>query len=244
MDIEYELSFLGFTKNEIKIYLTLLRLGRTRAGKLAKEARLERTSTYNSLSRLISQGIVGYVIEANEKVFYAAEPEKIIDLFKEKEERAGKIISELKKIRKFEREKEEIIKFKGYSGIKTVMNDIFNSCNKGGEYLVLGMEGQLSQRLPTFAEIFIARKDAKKIKSRAIIRKLDSGGKISKYTKVRYIPYNLPSKINVSVYGNKVAILIWSDNPEAVILDSKEVAESFRSYFEFMWKNAAVEGRK
>ena len=72
MDIEYELGFLGFTKNEIKIYLTLLRLGRTRAGKLAKEARLERTSAYNSLNRLISQGIVSYVIEANEKVFHAA----------------------------------------------------------------------------------------------------------------------------------------------------------------------------
>jgi sugar-specific transcriptional regulator TrmB len=238
MDIEYELSYIGFTKNEIKIYLTLLRLGKSKAGRLAREARLERTSAYNALNRLISLGLVSYVIESNEKVFCAADPDKIPDIFREKEERAKKIIPELKKIKQFEREKEDVIKFKGYSGIKTVMNDILNSCSKGDEYLVLGMEGQLSQKLPTFAEIFVARKDSKKIKSRAIIRKLDDGRKISQYTNVRYIPYNLPSKVNINIYGNKVAVLIWSDNPEAVILDSKEAAESFRSYFEFMWKHA------
>jgi len=237
-DINYELEYLGFSKNEVRVYLTLLRVGRSQAGRLAKEARLERTSTYNALKKLIEMGLVSYVIEANKKIFCASDPEKIIDLFKEKQERASLILPKLKNIKEFEREKEDILKFTGYSGIKTVFNDILKSTKPKERYLMIGAEGQLSEKLPVFAEIHVARKDEKKLSARLLTRKGIAGKKMSKYTKIRYFPKEMSSKISMTIYGDKVALIIWSDNPEAIIIDNKEAAYTFRNYFEFMWKYA------
>ena len=61
---------------------------------------------------------------------------------------------------------------------------------------------------------------------------------MSKYTRVRYVPQETISPLNVNIYGDKVALLIWSENPEAVIIDNPQAAAAFRSYFELMWKHA------
>lgn len=239
-ELAYELEYLGFTPNEAKIYLTLLRIGKAQAGRIAKECRLERTSTYNALKKLVQKGVVAYVIESNKQVFSASEPKKIKDMFKEKEERALKIIPKLEELKKFEREKENIIKFRGYAGIKTVFNDMLNSCKQGEEYLIFGSENQLSKKMPVYAEIYVAKKDKKKIRARILMNEKfkKEGKKMSSFTKARYVPKEVRSFSNINVYKNKVAIFIWAEVPEAIIIDDKGTADSFRSYFEFMWKQA------
>lgn len=240
MEIEQELRDLGFTSNEVRVYLTLLRLGRSQAGRLAKECNLERTSVYNSLKRLISEGIVSYIIESNKKVFSASDPSKLVEMFREKGERASLLLPKLMSLRKYEKEKENILKFRGYSGIKTVMNDILKSCKEDGEYLIFGSENQLSERMPVFAEIFVARKDSRRLRTRILIRKGLKGRqkRMSKFTRARFVPTEVISPANINVYADKVALLIWSEIPEAVIIDNKEAAAAFSSYFEFMWQHA------
>ena len=240
MEIEQELRNLGFTSNEAIVYLTLLRLGKSQAGRLAKECNLERTSTYNSLKRLVGVGVVSYIIESNKRVFSASDPRTIVEMFKEKGERASLLLPSLINLRKYEKEKEDILKFMGYSGIKTVMNDILRSCKEGNEYLIFGSENQLSERMPVFAEIFVARKDKKKLRARILIRRGLKGRnkRMSKYTQTRFVPANVVSPANIDVYADKVAILLWNEIPEAVIIDNASVAATFRSYFELMWKQA------
>lgn len=240
MKIERELRELGFTDNEIKVYLTLFRIGRAKAGRIAKECALERTSVYNALKRLLEKGVIAYIIEGKTKVFSPGPPEKIVDMLKEKEEVATTLIPQLKTLQKFEREKENILKFRGYSGVKTVLNDVLKSCEEGDEYLMMGSEGQLSERMPEFAKIFVARKDKKKLKARILIRSARRSKPKSKYTTVRYVPQEVVSPANVDIYKNKVALVLWSEVPEAVIIDNSDLAATFKSYFEFMWKNAKI----
>jgi sugar-specific transcriptional regulator TrmB len=236
--IEKELRDLGFTDNEVKVYITLLRIGRGKAGRISKECSLERTSTYNAIKRLQEKGLVSYVIEANRKVFAVAEPNKILDMFKEKEERAKLIIPKLEHLKKTEQEKENILKFRGYAGIKTVLNDILKTCKDGEEHYIIGSEGQLTKRMPTFAKIFLARKDMKKLHARGLLRKEGFSDLRSKYSKIRYLPQDVVSQSVTNIYGDKVAIILWSEIPEAIIIDDKSTAETYKSYFEFMWKNA------
>ena len=169
--IEEELRDLGFSDNEVKVYIALLRIGRGKAGRISKECSLERTSTYNALKKLNEKGMASYVIESNRKVFAVAEPAKILDMFKEQEERAKLVIPKLEQLKKSEQEKENILKFRGYAGIKTVLNDILKTCKEGEEYYIIGSEGQLTQRMPTFAKIFVARKDIKKLHAKVLLRK-------------------------------------------------------------------------
>ncbi len=236
----YELEYLGFTSNEARIYLTLLRIGRARAGRIARECNLERTSVYHSLKRLVQEGVVAYVIESNKKVFSVSDPKKIKEMFKEKIERAERIIPQLDEIRKFEKEKESLIKFRGLSGVKTVFNDILNTCKVGDEYLIFGSENQLFNMMPIYAKIYVSKKDRKKLRARILMNEKYriSGKKMSKFTRVKYLPKEVRSLSNINIYKNKVAIFIWSEIPEAIIIDNKETADSFRSYFEFMWNSA------
>lgn len=240
MMIEEELRDLGFTDNEVKVYVALLRIGRGKAGRVAKECSLERTSTYNALKKLQEKGLVSYVIEANRKVFAVAEPIKILDMLKEKEERAKLVIPKLEQLKRAEQEKENILKFRGYAGVKTVLNDILKICKDGETHYIIGSEGQLTERMPTFARIFVVRKDKKKLRAKVLLRKGRFSDVRSKYAKVRYLPQDVISKSVTNIYGDKVAIILWSEIPEAIIIDDKSTAETYKAYFEFMWRNAEV----
>ena len=61
---------------------------------------------------------------------------------------------------------------------------------------------------------------------------------MSKYTKVRYLPSNIISPSVTNIYAGKVAIILWSEIPEAIIIDNEATAQTYKSYFEFMWANA------
>ena len=46
--------------------------------------------------------------------------------------------------------------------------------------------------------------------------------------------YNLPS--STTIYGKKVAIIIYSEQPSGILIESKEVAESYMNYFKLLWR--------
>jgi hypothetical protein len=92
--------------------------------------------------------------------------------------------------------------------------------------------------MPTFARIFVVRKDSKKLRARVLLRKGRFSEVRSKYSRVRYLPNETVSKSVTNIYGNKVAVILWSEIPEAIIIDDKSTSETYKGYFEFMWSNA------
>lgn len=238
MTYEENLRELGLRPNEARVYLTLLRIGEAQAGIVAKEARLERTSTYNALHRLVRKGLVSYTVSANKKVFTAAEPESFTSYFMEKMERSKILIQDLSALKRLEHAHDKLVKFSGYSGVKTVLNDVLKTCKPGEEYYMFGSEGQLGERLPTYAKIFVKQKDAKKLKAKILVRRGQGKRPMSRLTQYRIVPHDVISPTVVSVYGDKICLIMWTENPEAVLIDDKATAETFRSYFEFMWEHA------
>jgi hypothetical protein len=55
--------------------------------------------------------------------------------------------------------------------------------------------------------------------------------------KVRYLE-ELESPATTSVYDNKVTIHVLTDKPIIIIIKNKDIADSYRNYFEFLWKQA------
>lgn len=238
VNIEKELKQLDFTENEIKVYKALFRTGKAKAGRIAKECSLERTSTYNAIKRLLEKGVITSIREGKIQTFSHGKPEKLLSMLEEKQEVAKLLVEQLKTIQKYEEEKENILKFRGFNGVKTVLQDVLKTCRYRDEYLLMGTEGQLSKELPTFAKIYVAKKDAKKIRTRLLMSERNRGPALSKYTKIKYVPEDVVSPANMTIYKEKVSLIIWTETPEAIIIDNKEVANTFRSYFEFMWKHA------
>jgi len=234
-----DLEKLNFTINEAKVYLTLINIGSSLAGKIAEDAGLDRSSTYNALKSLMEKGIVSTVYENKRTIYVPSDPKKIIDYFKEKEEIANRIIPILKENYSVKKEKKNILLFKGFKGLKTVFQDILDSCNEKDEIYVMGSEGQFNEMMPYYSPIFRKGKELKKIKTKMLIRdniiKKDKG----KYTEYKKIPADVSSPATINIYNGKVAIFVWEDtNPEAILIENERVSKTFKNYFNFIWKNA------
>ncbi len=234
VDLHEKLERVGLSQTEARIYIVLLRLGKAKAGRIAKESRLNRTSTYDGLKRLLEKGLVGYRVEANRKVFSPVQPDRLLSLIKEKEELASELVPSLMAIYTKPSEKQNVTLYFGNRGIKTIFLDIIRERKPCS---VLDSECQFTERMPDFARFFVRQTEKHRIPIRHVVREgIDV--RPSRTTQVRYVKRGLPSDAVMSIYSNKIAIILWSDPPEGVVIESKSAADAYRNYFEIIWKTA------
>ncbi len=237
--IRETLKKIGLGHNESKIYLTLIKLGPSMAGKIAKEANIDRSASYDSLKALLKKGLVSYAIEANRKKFSAANPERLKNYLKEKEELVDSVLVNLKEMYKDTEEKSQVNMFNGLKGIKTVFDDILHNA-KGKENLVIDSSGKFAEKMPYYFPHFVKEAEKSKIRIRHIARR-DKEKELNptKTTQLRFFPRIVGEQtITTNIYADKVSIILWTDVPEAVIIKNKAAAEAYRSYFEILWHSA------
>ena len=57
-------------------------------------------------------------------------------------------------------------------------------------------------------------------------------------TEIKYVPSEFHSSVSTYIFDGKVALLMWVENPLGILIEHKEVYESYRNYFEYLWKTA------
>ena len=211
-----QLQRLGLTESDIKIYLALLKIGSANVTQLAEESGVHRTNIYSNLDKLKEMGLVNEVKEENKLHFKISDPENLLNYLKESEEAIKSLIPDLKKIRESVKEKIEVNVFKGEKGMKSAMKDIIREKK---EVVGFGMTGQLRKYLPIFAIQWI--RDIK-------VNKIE----------VKSLPKEFSTPSSTQIYGNKILITIWEPTLVAILINSKEVADSYRKHFELLWKLA------
>jgi len=234
MDIHKTLEKIGFSPNEIKVYLTLNSSGSAKAGKVAKLSKIDRSSCYNSLKSLQEKGIVSYALVGNVKFFQAAGPKRLLDYIKEQEEDVKQIIPDLDKLHSLSKIEGQVRLFKGIKGVKSIFYDIIRT---GKDNYTFGSEGQFSLRMPEFAKQFDRLKRENKIKTMMIVRKgrkeiLDTATSEHRYLDVK------ESTAITNIYGKKIAIVVWTDEPEGIIIENEAAAIAYKSYFDILWNVA------
>jgi sugar-specific transcriptional regulator TrmB len=237
--IRETLKQIGLGHNESKIYLTLIKLGPSMAGRIAKEGNIDRSACYDSLKALVKKGLVSYAIEANRKKFAPANPNRLKEYLREKESLVEEILPNLKDMFKMKEEKSQVSMYKGLKGLKTVFDDILQEA-KNSENLVIDSSGKFSDKMPFYLPHFTKGLEKNKIKVRHIVRK-DNQKRLhsSKTTEIRYFPKIVGEQtITTNIYSDKIAIILWTDIPEAVIIKNKAATEAYKSYFEILWRGA------
>jgi HTH-type transcriptional regulator, sugar sensing transcriptional regulator len=233
-ELKKKLIFIGLNDSEAKVYLVLLKTGSSKAGNISKEASINRTSTYDILKKLMEKGLVSYVIKANHKWFSPANPSRIIELLNEKKQEANDILPYLKAVYKKPKNKQNVTLYQGYKGIKSVFEDIIRTKENNR---VMDSEGQFTEKMPYYSPHFVKALNDNNIKVKHLVRK-GRNIKPSKNTSVKYIDKDTTSEAVINIYGDKVAIIVWSDLPEAVVIKNKSVSDSFKYYFDLIWKKA------
>ena len=111
-DIELELESIGLNKSEIKVYVSLLKIGASSTGPIIKESKTANSKIYEVLDKLIQKGLVSFFVKENVKHYKATNPKMLLDFLEEKKSAIDKEKDRLSKILPtliaFSQDKEEI----------------------------------------------------------------------------------------------------------------------------------------
>lgn len=245
MNVEI-LESIGLTKAEIKVYVALLELGSSTTGPIIEKSGVSSSKIYEILEKLMQKGLASFVIEAGMKYYEAANPSRLLDYVKEKEESMAKqrqelqhIIPELELKQKYSKKKSEATIFRGLKGVKTAYEEILNTLKKGDEYYVTG--GMLPHKAYfTFIEEFHKRRSKKGIKVKILYTELAKSiaHKISNLpgTKIKFAPNQFFASCFIVMYKTKTLITVASkDDLTLFQIDNKGVTQSFIAQFKLLW---------
>jgi len=214
------------------------------ASEIASKLKLHRTTAYYILENLIRKGLVSYVIKSGKKYFEALQPEKILDLEKEKISKIEKFVQEIKLIREPLTQKPHIEVFEGIEGIKTIWEDVLRSLKSGEEILIMAT-GRAPQTLPYYMPNFHTRRIEKKIGIKIIYNEtkytLSRGSELEKqkHVKVKYISKKYLMPVSTLVYFNKTAFMMWNkDHIMGMIIQDTEMHSNFKNQFKMLWEIA------
>lgn len=232
----------GLSKNKSLIYLTLLKLNSSTAEKIAKSSGVHRRNVYDALEGLIRIGLVSYVISDGKKIFKATNPYYLLEILEEEKEKLKikgsnitSILSKLLQIQGLPKDEDFVTVYKGLSGYKAVLNDILET---GKENLVLGVH-KPTESVKGFLSAFHKKRIKLRIPEKMIFRTSDlkRAEHLAKlpFTKIKVMSQISDKKVAINIYGDKVAILMWS-YPVGILIKKKEIADSFREYFKILWK--------
>jgi len=234
----------GLSEKEAKVYLAALELGDTTASAISIKSDLPRTLVYDILERLVELGLISYTIKTNKKHFRASDPRELIRILKEKEEAIKHILPNLQQLQALhgtQRPRVEI--YEGQEGMKTAMNDILRSKIK--EFLGYGSSRSSYEVIPAFMEEWHKRRIKQKVVMKVIYNntkqtreKIKNLKSSLNFTNYRFMPIELESPTAMVIYADKVVLQSWTKEPFAVVIESNEMAENQKRYFDELWKIA------
>lgn len=234
------LTNIGLTKNESKIYISLIKLKIASVSELSRESNVPRVNTYDVLESLKSKGLVGTIIKANKKYFEPANPHVLNELLEKRKKEILETetsIEKIKNIFELNDTPQEVRIFKGKLGIKTILKEALNSKS---EILNFGSSGMFPSYYPEYFDLWESQRIKKKIKMRIIASKsMKHKVNLKKLQLIKFLDIEFKNQTSTFIYDDNIAIFIWSNNPLAISIKDFTFSNSNKNYFEYLWEKSS-----
>lgn len=245
------LEKIGLTTGESKVYLALIKKGQTSAGPLVKEAGISRSKVYEILERLQSKGLASSITENGIQKFKAIDPRLIPDYLEKKkqeisqeQEEFSAVIPRLLAEMKEKEVPQQVEVFSGWPGIKNSFTLLIKDAKRGEIWHAFGIPESMAEERARFFRHWRKETDAIGIIQKLIVNhKIKNSPEIapkSKYSQIRYTNQETPT--SVDIFREYTLLGVWAAQPIVIVIKGKEVADSFRIYFEHLW-TLAKEGK-
>lgn len=244
-----ELTQLGLTESEIKVYLALLEIDSSTVGPIVEKSKVQESKIYQILDKLKEKGLVSFVIKGKYKNYQASDPKNLIRLLNEKkrqieiqEEKISKeLIPKIEARRKNKEETQEALVFEGFKGLKSAYNYLLDTMDSGEEYYVFNLGEDLSkEELIHFFTDYHKKRVEKKVKIK-FIAPSEARNIIEKHYNWRLVEYRYTNRkfpIGTLIFKNHVMTLSMKGKPTAFIIKSNANYEYYKYFFEDMWKSS------
>ncbi len=235
--MQSELRELGLSDNEISVYLTLLKTGPLTSYELSRKTSLNRGYLYELLKKLHEKGIISEATEEGKKKYQATNPEQLAALLEFKLENLRKVLPTLKKIENISKEETKINVYRGKYCYKTLLNDVIATIKEHSEVYIFGIDEQEVMELePLYLKRYLTIIQRKQISEKVIIKKGTKKLSEAKTTKYKSLSADYIGKTPYFIYGPKVALLTLSEPMNCIIIEDKEIAETYRKQFLVFWQ--------
>jgi len=245
---ERELLKLGLTDGEARAYTALLELGSTTVGPIVKRSGIAYSKIYEVLQRLLEKGLASYTIKEKTKYFQAIEPSRLHDFLEkqkaelhEREDLLKELQPKLQTIAALAPERKEAEIFIGFQGLRTAYELLLSKAQKGdllrffyvhGEEYHAIAEDFYENIFPFFKKLRIALRGISSFEH----KKPQYLKRVPSFIELRFVDFPIPATIDL--FKDKVLVVAWREKPIAFLIQSTEVAENLRNYFDSVWKTA------
>jgi sugar-specific transcriptional regulator TrmB len=238
------LKKLDLSDKEIKVYLKLLENGAISVRGLSELTGLNRGTTYDILKQLQALGLVSYYHQETKQKFVAEDPEKLLKLVKDREEKLfeakvkiNEIIPELRSLKEKEGDRPVTKFYEGNQGVRLILEDVLESMDeeKDKEYFVYSSTRASEAINAAFPE-FTRERIKRKIFARVI--SLAKGGKTHGLDERRWLGLEKDSATFIIIYAGKCAFISRdaTGNPVGVIIENRMIYETQRILFLQLWE--------
>ncbi|KKR07464.1 MAG: Transcriptional regulator, TrmB [Parcubacteria group bacterium GW2011_GWC2_39_14] len=240
------LQNIGLSLNEAKIYESLLALKEAGVGTISTHSKIHRRNVYDTVGRLVDKGLIFPIISKGENKYAPVDPGKLLELLKEKEAELRLILPELKRTFEEKESPQEACIYRGLEGFKNYMRDILH---EGKDVYFIGAKlGWLDPRINTFLTKFLVEAKKKKINFYHIFdievqEKTPPGELVLMGNNNRFMPKEFSTISAADIFGDYVVTFTGlnyksiSDDVTIFVLRDKKLADSYRIWWKFMYKN-------
>lgn len=248
------LEGLGLSPNEAKIYETLVERGESSVSDIAVAAKIHRRNTYDAIERLINKGLCFQIFSTTENRYNAVDPDKLTEILAEKQEQLLKTLPVLKKKFSERYAPEEAYIYRGLEGQKNIWRDVLRVGEES--YFIGAKAGWFDPRLEANRVAFFKEANRKKLK---FIQLFDHEVKaqIPNFPKhfpgdlkYRFLPQKYSTNSGLHVFGDYVVTYTGltigkiDENVVFFVIHSKNLAESYRTWFWYMWEQSTEDSKK
>tara|TARA_Y100000310_G_scaffold79315_1_gene76039 strand:+ start:1407 stop:2174 length:768 start_codon:yes stop_codon:yes gene_type:complete len=237
----------GLTEGESKVYLALLELGPSTTGPIVEKSGVAKSIIYQLLDKLIQKGLASYITKDKTKYYQAAEPTKLIDFIEEREklllEKKMKVEELLPLLisKQQEAKPSEAKIFEGFQGMITVHDHTYNKLKRGEEYFFLGISPEQPKHFHAYWQRDHIKRVKAGIKCKLLFhpktnKKILKNRNSYKHCDARYLPIAIDTPAWFMGYNDIAVIGFPSSKPITLEINNKEIADSFKAYFDEFWK--------
>jgi len=236
------LEKIGLNKNEIKIYLDLLRYKNSSALDVSKRTGIHRSNTYDALRKLIDLGFVSEEVEEKKRIFSSMDPEKIKFYIKQQEKEIDDLLPYLKGITSEKGDSESVSLKKGVFAVREAMYDLLK-LNK-----TINVYGASTNSVDSFGEGFLKEFHNERIKKKILMRHIYDESAVERvkhlnrlnFTEAKYIPKKYFTIAATIICDDITLIVVFGNNLSAIVIKNKDISDAYNKYFELLYRQARI----
>lgn len=239
-NLEKSLEQLNLSKNEAAVYVALLKLGQSPAGKIISETRLHRSVVYETFAKLVNRKLVFKLDKKKISYFQATSPDRILESIEAQKSLAEKLVPELKGL--FDANLPEITVYEGLESYRQFWLESARKMPVGSVDYVAGSIGEKWQELMgPDTEKFIETRIKRKIKWQMVIFDRDDleFELLKKHPllhEYRLINKAISKKGNFNIFNDDTLVLHSTAEPMVIAIKNKNLVKVFRDLFDLLWE--------